>query len=354
MREELNDLESFVEDDGGDTELMRVADKSRTGFIMIPNVVVEWPGMTHTAFRLYVWYKRTAGEGGTCWRSLSSAAEQCGMRRQSVVDSRELLIRMGLITVKRERAKNSNERVHVRIVDVWDQNVDYMSKKESPSSVVRSGYAGGYVPATRGVRSGYSSKNQGIKNTLSPNGDGTSGLLTPAVEKTPTRLAAEKLCQALLDKGILEKGEKPNLGVWSRQFDEHIRKHNIVVEEFVDLLEDYCRHIGEEYAPVAESASGFCKKYKAIKRARIRNWYQGGNGKCHPDEDEKEDEWIYCGYDHATWKRLSAKWKQLNPMSAFEPMRNELEIVERIIRGELPESAGKREIKTGPFDDDDF
>ena len=136
-------------------------------FVMIPHMVINTK-LSHAAFRLYCYYKATCGEekDGKCFRSLAHIAEDCHMRRATVIDGRKELEEKKLVSVTTTKRKNGSRRVIVTIANVWAENTRrekerrrYDPATEPPDGIVRSGNSPQYDPATCLVRSGYSNKN---------------------------------------------------------------------------------------------------------------------------------------------------------------------------------------------------
>lgn len=109
-----------------------VTDKgdARKYFTVIPNVVYSL-NLTPHELALYNLLKRTAGEGGTCWKSTATLAKEANMSAGSVSNAKDNLCkpRAGignepLITVTEEKNEKGGKPRHIiTMTDVWPYNV---------------------------------------------------------------------------------------------------------------------------------------------------------------------------------------------------------------------------------------
>lgn len=94
----------------------------------IPNMVDEM-GLSVYAFRLYVRFKRVAGDQGKCFYTTPQLAEQCKMSEGSVSKAKKELVALGLIAIDRD---DKWIRDNITIVDVWPANFAYFADINPP------------------------------------------------------------------------------------------------------------------------------------------------------------------------------------------------------------------------------
>lgn len=122
------------------------------------------------------------------------------------------------------------------------------------------------------------------KNTLSPPaasrrfGDGATssegffsqGDNSTLSKKDGCQIAAEKLYNRLLEKGLVDK-RKSNVKKWAETIRKFLNTNDQIPRlEFKEVLLWYLKAMGGEFVPVVYSAEGFCSKYFQIKAAMIR------------------------------------------------------------------------------------
>lgn len=118
------DLEERIVDDGGDLRAYRTE---------LPNML-EDSTLDPYEVRLYVHYKRRAGDSGGCYESMRQIAKLCRMSLGQVSKARKSLIerkwiRLGTITIDEQTTLPC-----VRIVNIWDANfARYAKRKRSLS-----------------------------------------------------------------------------------------------------------------------------------------------------------------------------------------------------------------------------
>lgn len=115
-------------------------ESARSHFTMIPNCVIDNPELSHTALRLYIWYKRVCGDGrdGQCYQSLKTICAGCSMRRSSAIDARRELETACLVRTEKSRGRDGGERVTVIIIDIWAQNEGkYRRREGGPNGILR-------------------------------------------------------------------------------------------------------------------------------------------------------------------------------------------------------------------------
>jgi hypothetical protein len=100
--------------------------------IEIPNIVDDMD-LSVYAFRLYAHIKRVAGEDGQCWQGSKTLATACKMSVGKVSDAKNELIAAGLIAVV-PGEWNKGKSDEIRVVDVWDKNLETFSQNEKTFS----------------------------------------------------------------------------------------------------------------------------------------------------------------------------------------------------------------------------
>ena len=95
----------------------------------IPNTVVRGTksrGISVYAKWLYVYLKCVAGDGGVCYRSTTTIAEESGISRGQVSSAKQELVRQGLITIT--PGKNPRRHAdHIMIKNIWVANLNEFS-----------------------------------------------------------------------------------------------------------------------------------------------------------------------------------------------------------------------------------
>lgn len=104
----------------------------------IPNIVFKL-GLSPQAICLYVYYKRVAGDGGSCWKSKDVILEEVGMSvncylkyRKELSQSFSILNDKPLIAIEERRKENGGDdtrRIH--IVDVWKENGGFFRNEKN-------------------------------------------------------------------------------------------------------------------------------------------------------------------------------------------------------------------------------
>lgn len=98
----------------------------RRYFTQIPNLADD--ELDPYEMRLYVHYKRVAGDGGECYEGIDTTAEKCKMGVSTVRRTRKALCDKGWIELE-SKGKKGRELVHVTLVDKWDDNHRQYSTK---------------------------------------------------------------------------------------------------------------------------------------------------------------------------------------------------------------------------------
>lgn len=106
----------------------------RSYFTQTPRLV--W-ALCRSPYDYILWnvVKDVAGEYGECYLSTRNLAKMCMMSVGKVVDCRDYLISIGLLEweMKPPHEYNTQDVMHLRIKDIWEENVKW-SKKYSTIS----------------------------------------------------------------------------------------------------------------------------------------------------------------------------------------------------------------------------
>jgi len=97
-------------------------------FTIIPNYIVNHS--TPYEQSIYLYMKRVAGETGTCWSSAKTIAKKLNIARNTVAKYQQKLVDRGWIEVVGKKGK-TKPTYEYKIVDLWDLNIKYYTKKES-------------------------------------------------------------------------------------------------------------------------------------------------------------------------------------------------------------------------------
>jgi hypothetical protein len=106
----------------------RITEEKRSAFTIIPNIVDDMD-LSAIAFRLYVHFKRVAGDNGDCFQSSETLANLCHMSMGAVSKAKRELERAGLIRIE-IKSTERNIYHNITIVDLWKMNAE---KYSSPS-----------------------------------------------------------------------------------------------------------------------------------------------------------------------------------------------------------------------------
>jgi len=115
----------------------KVIDESgdRKYFTIVPNYIVNHSTPYEQAIYLYM--KRVAGEGGTCWTSAQEIAQKLGCSRNTIAKYRNKLLKRGWIQVvgiKKTGATNQPTPEY-KIVDLWNLNNKFYQDKHKGSII---------------------------------------------------------------------------------------------------------------------------------------------------------------------------------------------------------------------------
>lgn len=92
---------------------------------------------------------------------------------------------------------------------------------------------------------------------------------TPTYRVSPFDLKRASILKAALQKHL--KAIRPiSIKVWAKDFSKLRLVDKLTKKEIRETLDWYVSHFNEDYVPQAYSASGFRKKYFAIRRAMLR------------------------------------------------------------------------------------
>lgn len=92
----------------------------RTNFTMVPNIVDDMMLSPH-AFRLYIHFRRVAGENRLCYQSVKTLAMICKMSTGMVSQAKKELVEAKLIRSTVKVGPNGNY-CEVAIIDIWQRN----------------------------------------------------------------------------------------------------------------------------------------------------------------------------------------------------------------------------------------
>lgn len=96
----------------------------RHHFLQVPNIIDEL-GLTAAAVRLYVHFRKVAGEDGVCWTSYKTKSKICRLDVRTVQKAEKELVKAGLIQTRWSRwaASHGARMLEVRInPEIWERN----------------------------------------------------------------------------------------------------------------------------------------------------------------------------------------------------------------------------------------
>lgn len=94
------------------------SNSQRSGFVMIPRVVIHDRRLSPVDFLVYVHVRDVAGESGVCWQSLATIGRVLGKSRRTVQRSIRALVEFGYLKEERRDGTTTN----LRVTDIWDAN----------------------------------------------------------------------------------------------------------------------------------------------------------------------------------------------------------------------------------------
>jgi len=86
-------------------------------------------------FKAYCVFKMTAGDRGSCFKSMTTLCESIGCQKPKLIDIKRVLLEKGLISIqKRKSDKGGDMPDLISIVDIWPQNMKLMSQRYASKS----------------------------------------------------------------------------------------------------------------------------------------------------------------------------------------------------------------------------
>lgn len=92
----------------------------RTNFTMVPNMVDDM-NLSPQAFRLYIHFRRVAGESRVCYQSGKTLSAICNMSTGMVSQAKKELVDAGLIRSTAKIGPTGNY-CEVTVIDIWQRN----------------------------------------------------------------------------------------------------------------------------------------------------------------------------------------------------------------------------------------
>lgn len=97
----------------------------------IPNIVFEM-GLNPYELAIYCHMKRTAGDGGTCFKSCQRLSNEVGCHRSKFIEVKKSLQEKGLIRITHRKKEDGGCTSDViTIIDLWPRNVQFMQEKKN-------------------------------------------------------------------------------------------------------------------------------------------------------------------------------------------------------------------------------
>lgn len=156
----------------------------RKYYAQIPNIADD--ELDPYEMRLYVHYKRVAGDGGECYEGIDTTAQKCKMGVSTVRRTRKALAAKGWIELE-SKGKKGKELVHVTLVDKWDDNYRQYSTSTPTTQTPHPYHTDTRTPTTQTPKE-KPYKEKPIKNK--ENGGGNSSLATDNSSPPPPPTAA--------------------------------------------------------------------------------------------------------------------------------------------------------------------
>lgn len=279
------------------SELYQVVSSERDNFTMVPNIIFEYPDLSHTAFRLYVWYRKVCGsknDDGKCWMSLKSLGKKCRMDRRTVIAARDKLEELGLIEVKRSPESNGSLKIIITLVDIWDLNRELQNNNSVDKRAVQNNNSYSTKQQLVQVQNNNSIKIP-LNNTKEQDSDAVpkrtarfdqsdfslgkgKGFLLDKNKKTKPKDFPDKAVHILHDELSKRRKimRKPNLNKWASTVRKFLNETDCTEDEFKNVLSWYIQHVGEEFIPQAYSAESFCTNFVRLRDKMERNIEQEG------------------------------------------------------------------------------
>lgn len=159
----------------------------RKYYAQIPNIADD--ELDPYEMRLYVHYKRVAGDGGECYEGIDTTAQKCKMGVSTVRRTRKALAAKGWIELE-SKGKKGKELVHVTLVDKWDDNYRQYSTSTPTTQTPPPYHTDTRTPTTQTPKE-KPYKEKPIKNK--ENGGGNKSIATdnPSPSPLPTAAAVD-------------------------------------------------------------------------------------------------------------------------------------------------------------------
>lgn len=117
----------------------------RKYYAAIPNIVFTL-GLNPFELTMYVYLKKVAGEGGTCWKSTTTIAKECHMSagmvckvKSSLANPRPELTGKPLIVIATEMQNGGNANHGITITDIWPENMVELERVRAVKATRSSG-----------------------------------------------------------------------------------------------------------------------------------------------------------------------------------------------------------------------
>lgn len=111
-------------------------------FTMIPNMIDDDERLTPESIRLYLHYRRRAGENGGCFEGQRATAEHCHMSSKTIVAAKRLLQQCGYIKIDRIKRKDNRWTDQITVTNIWELNaLRFQKKPQEADRFPSKGYA---------------------------------------------------------------------------------------------------------------------------------------------------------------------------------------------------------------------
>ncbi|MCC6958506.1 MAG: helix-turn-helix domain-containing protein [Dehalococcoidia bacterium] len=94
------------------------SNSQRSGFVMIPRVVIRERRLSPVDFLVYVHVRDVAGESGVCWQSLDKIGRVLGKHRRTIQRAVRALVGYGDL----EEEQREGRTTYLRVADIWAAN----------------------------------------------------------------------------------------------------------------------------------------------------------------------------------------------------------------------------------------
>ncbi len=256
-------------------------------YTMFPRIVVEMSNLSHTAVRLYLWYKSVCGQDGQCYQSLTTISKGCSMRRAAVIKSRKELEEVQLITIKRKKKRDGSERILISIVDVWKENNEKHDKERRGYDRATESPKAGYDRGTGVVRSGYPNKikgnkikEEGTRRTSRRSSDASpNGFFLTEWDRGKAAILRELLHR--YGSELVQPPRQIRLDTLAKNFTR-LRTERRMPEDRIEAVLDWLsKNYDDSYTPEIHKGDDFSRRFnqfeKAMKRWNINNGQPTGS-----------------------------------------------------------------------------